>query len=332
MTEAAPGGRSSELEQPTPARGGHAVPTAPEQTAHEHVPPELVAPELVAPEHTPPEHAAPALPVSRPPARLARRALSHLVGWAADLWLPRFARAPVYRTFARRSGADLSEVRDPLAAHASLGEFFVRELRAGARPLDPDPRAILSPVDGTVQSVGQVERGSLLQAKGRSYAVDELCGGLGRGLALEGGTAWTIYLSPRDYHRIHAPLGARLAAARWIDGERFSVAPAVLARRRVLDVNERCVLRLETARGPLLLVLVGALNVGRIRVVGVEPSYAPEPVRPGTAFERGAELARFELGSTIVLLAPAGAARALPGLAPGQPVRLGRAIGHLLGP
>lgn len=262
--------------------------------------------------------------------RFARRGLSRLVGWATDRRVPRFLRGTVYGGFARYAGADLSEVRLAIEDFPSLGAFFVRELKSGLRPIDPDPDALVSPVDGTVQTVCAIESGTILQAKGRPYSVADLCGGLERGLDLEGGSAWTVYLSPRDYHRIHAPVAARLEAARWIDGERFSVAPRVLDRRRVLDVNERCVLRLASAHGTFLLVLVGALNVGRIRVVGVPPSYAAEPVRPGSDFGRGAELARFEMGSTIVLLAPRGTAAPVAGLAPGNPVRLGTRIGTLL--
>ncbi len=261
--------------------------------------------------------------------RFARRGLSRLVGWATDRRVPRFLRRTVYGGFARYAGADLSEVRLAIDDFPSLGAFFVRELKPGLRPIDPDPDALVSPVDGTVQTVCAIERGTILQAKGRPYSVAELCGGLEAGLELEGGAAWTIYLSPRDYHRIHAPVQARLEAARWIDGDRYSVAPKVLDRRRVLDVNERCVLRLASAHGTFLLVLVGAMNVGRIRVVGVPPSYAPEPVRPGSRFERGAELARFEMGSTIVLVAPRGVASPIEGLAPGQGVRLGARIGNL---
>lgn len=264
--------------------------------------------------------------------RFARRGLSRLMGWATDLRVPRFLREFVYGGFARYAGADLSEVRLAIHDFPSLGAFFVRELKPGLRPLDPDPAALLSPVDGTVQTVCPIERGTILQAKGRSYSVAELGGGLEAGLDLDGGVAWTIYLSPRDYHRIHTPIAARLAAARWIDGDRFSVAPKVLDKRRVLDVNERCVLRLESEQGTFLLVLVGAMNVGRIRVIGVQPSYAAEPVLPGSRFERGAEIARFEMGSTIVLVAPRGVASANPQLSSGVPVRLGTRIGTLTRP
>lgn len=259
-----------------------------------------------------------------------RRALSLAVGWAADRKLPRFFRPFAYSTYARFTGADLSEVRLALRDFPSLAHFFVRELKPGARTIDLAPDALVSPVDGTVQAIERIEAGRTLQAKGRSYAVDEFLGGLRGEVDLEGGTAWTIYLSPRDYHRIHAPEHCRVREIAWLPGARYSVQPKVLARRAVLDVNERVVLRLESAHGPFFLVLVGALNVGRMRVVGIEPTprkrLAPEP-----AFTRGAELARFEMGSTIVLCVPRGRAEPLAGLAQGAPVRLGARIGRWTG-
>lgn len=256
-----------------------------------------------------------------------RRALSASVGWAADRHLPKVLRAPVYRTYARFTGADLAEVRLGLSSFPSLGAFFVRELKSGARPIPTDRDVLCSPVDGTVQSLCPIARGTVVQAKGRDYTVADLLGSAADAADLEGGFSWTIYLSPRDYHRIHAPETCELASATWMPGDRFSVAPKVLARRRVLDINERCALKLEGSRGTLGLVLVGALNVGRIRVVGVEPAHIGN-VSPKLHFERGAELARFEMGSTIVLLAPRGAIVVDPGLHEGEHVKLGQPIGR----
>jgi phosphatidylserine decarboxylase len=258
-----------------------------------------------------------------------RRALSRTTGWLADRTLPRPLRAPVYRGYARATGADLAEVRLPLAEHPSLGAFFVRRLKEGARPIARDPALFVSPVDGTVQSLSPLERGSLLQAKGKPYSVRELLGG-DEDPELEGGFSWTIYLSPRDYHRIHAHEDCRLTRAHWLAGSLYSVAPEVLARRMVLSVNERVALRLETPRGAFWLVLVGATNVGRMRVVGLATGRegALEPPLP---FARGAELARFEMGSTIVLLAPRGLCAPLAELREGQSVRLGQPIGRYLG-
>src|SRR5205814_1622573 len=152
--------------------------------------------------------------------------------------------------YARFTGADLTEARLPLDGFPSLGAFFLRELKDGARPISADPSALCSPVDGTVQSLCPVERGTVLQAKGRAYSVAELLGPMNPASSnLEGGYAWTIYLSPRDYHRIHAPEACTLEALAWIQGDRFSVAPGVLAQKRVLEINERCAMRLRTRHG-----------------------------------------------------------------------------------
>src|SRR5688572_18403605 len=204
-----------------------------------------------------------------------RRASSRLFGWLSDRRLPRALRAPVYRTYARAYGVDLSELRLALEDHPSFGAFFVRRLREGARPLPADLRALPSPCDGRLQALDRVESGSILQAKGRPYEVAELLGAAGADLALEGGWAWTIYLSPRDYHRVHCPLVARLTALTWTRGELLSGCPP--------------------------------------------------------AFERGAELARFEMGSTVVLIAPRGGYSPLPALAQGAALRMGQPIGARAG-
>jgi phosphatidylserine decarboxylase len=254
-----------------------------------------------------------------------RHTLSRLVGWLADRRVPRFLRRPVYGAYCAFTGADASEAERPLADYPSLGAFFVRRLRPGARPLDPATDALLSPCDGTVQTLGVVEGGMLLQAKGRAYPLTELLARAAEPAALEGGRFWTIYLSPRDYHRIHAPFAARLTEVRRVPGEHYSVAPKVLSRRaRVLSVNERAVLRLETTPGPCFLVMVGAQNVSRIGVEGED--VAPSDPR---SFARGDELARFEMGSTVVLITPPGFAEPPDGLAPGDGLRLGQRIGSL---
>jgi len=257
-------------------------------------------------------------------------AASGAAGWLADRRIPRRLRAPLFRGFAAAYGADLSEVRPPLEGYPSLGAFFVRRLAEGARPIADDPALLVSPVDGTLQGAGEIAAGTLLQAKGRAYSARELLAGVGEDLELDGGSAWTLYLSPRDYHRIHAPEAGTLTEVRWVGGMRWSVAPAVLSRRLVLPVNERCVLRIETRGATLLLVAVGALNVGRIRVVGVEPGHSG-PLAPARPLARGEELARFEMGSTVVLIAPRGSARVSPAAVPGRAVRMGEAIGRWCG-
>ncbi len=264
------------------------------------------------------------------PTRLAL-ALSRLVGWLVDRRVPRFLRPAVYGGFCRLSGADPREAELPYDGYGSLGAFFVRRLRSGARPVDPDETALVAPCDGRVQAVDVVRSGRLLQAKGREYAVEELLGGAVAPEQLEGGTAFTLYLAPRDYHRVHSPVAADLREVRWIAGERRSVASRVLARRAdVLARNERAVIVLEASAGPVYLVMVGALNVGRIRVIGVEPG-SPRPARP-LHFARGAELARFEMGSTVVLVLPPRRVVPAAGLVPERALRLGEPIGRLAAP
>lgn len=252
-------------------------------------------------------------------------AFSSLAGWLADRRVPTRLRSPLYRTYAAITGANVAEARGPLDIYPSLGAFFVRRLAEGARPISADPALLVSPVDGKVQSRGAIEEGTLLQAKGFAYPVRDLLGGVGEDLDLEGGAQWTLYLGPKDYHRIHAPEAGTLTEARWIPGARHSVNPTVLARKLVFPRNERCVLRFETERGPLLLVLVGALNVGRIRVLGVDPANARPVARP---YARGEELARFEMGSTVIVVAPPGGPRPSPLLGAGAEVRLGAPIGR----
>jgi phosphatidylserine decarboxylase len=254
-----------------------------------------------------------------------QRASSALAGFLADRRVPGFLRRPLYSAYARATGANLAESRGPLTIYPSLGAFFIRQLVEGARPIDPAPERLVSPVDGRVQAIAPIAEGRVVQAKGRDYGVQELLAGVGEELDLDGALAWTLYLSPRDYHRIHAPEAGRLVEARWVRGSLFSVAPAVLAKRKVLSINERCVLRFETEHGPVMLVLVGALNVGRIRVLGVLPGVDTKLDR---RVERGEEVARFELGSTVVLITPPGTAQASVSVFQGQPVRLGAAIGR----
>jgi phosphatidylserine decarboxylase len=254
-----------------------------------------------------------------------RRALSRGFGWLADRRVPGPLRGAVFGAYCRLTGADAGEAQLELKGYASLNAFFVRRLKAGARPIEPAAELLPSPCDGRVQAICALADGRILQAKGIAYPAADLLAGADRGVDLAGAHAWTLYLSPRDYHRVHAPLAATLVDVVWTPGARYSVQPAVAARvAGLFAANERAVLRLETERGPYFLVMVGALNVGRIRVVGVEPGRPPAAPTP---FERGAELARFEMGSTVILIVPRDLGFVPADLAHGAEVRLGRAIG-----
>ncbi|MEL6431055.1 MAG: archaetidylserine decarboxylase [Planctomycetota bacterium] len=257
-----------------------------------------------------------------------KRRFSLLMGWLADRRVPTPLRAPLYRTYARLTGADLSEMRDRERDHASLGAFFVRRLKDGLRPIEADPALVPSPVDALVQACSTVEANEVVEAKGRTYPIRDLLAGVGADVELEGGHQYTLYLGPKDYHRIHCPLDAELVEAVHVDGERHSVQPRVLAKRRVLPVNERVVLRLESERGPFFMVLVGAVVVGRIRVLGLDPLHRGR-VEPARRFGRGEELGRFEMGSTVVLVTPPGFLEPL--LETGAQPRLGEALARLAG-
>ena len=248
------------------------------------------------------------------------------------------------RAFVRLVGVDMGEAAEPkLAAYRHLNALFTRALSPDARPLDPDPAAVLAPVDGTISQIGTITDGRIIQAKGHDYSASDLLGGQGEGLhRFDGGSFATIYLSPRDYHRIHMPLAGDLNDMTYLGGRLFSVnratadlVPGLFAR------NERVVCRFGTAAGPMAVVLVGAIFVG-----GIETVWEGEvaPAAPGldrrlwryagtdrrVQLGRGEEMGRFNLGSTVILLFPKGSVAWDDTLAPGRPVRVGQRIGTLV--
>lgn len=234
---------------------------------------------------------------------------------------------------------DLSEAENPdPASYAHFNAFFTRALKAGARPLPDDAEAIVSPADGRVSRSGEVAEGRILQAKGRHYSVAELLGDAETASAYARGSFLTVYLSPRDYHRLHMPLDGELIATTHVPGRLFSVAPfAVEGIDRLFARNERLVCHFRHERGPFAVVLVGAMLVSGIRTVwgDVEvPPYASAITRRdyrgrGIRLARGAELGRFEMGSTVVVLIPATLGAFDPALQPEQAVRMGSVVGHL---
>src|SRR5690606_16201838 len=173
-----------------------------------------------------------------------------------------------------------------------------------------DETTVVSPVDGRLTEFGRARAGQLLQAKGFDYALEELTGeGPADASLFSNGAFATIYLAPHDYHRVHMPLAGKLTATRYIPGRRFSVnAATTCGIKNLFCRNERVVCWFETAHGPMALVLVGALNVssistaGRGEIASGEPAYWPEPAP--AAYAKGAEIARFNLGPTVILLFP----------------------------
>lgn len=183
----------------------------------------------------------------------------------ADLPLPRLLRRPVLGGFARLVGIDVGEAEHPLEAYPSLNHFFVRRLRAGVRSWPGDPRVLASPVDGVAGRSGHIEEGRLLQAKGRTYSAAELLGDAEEARPYLRGDFLTIYLSPRHYHRIHAPCGGRIVRARHVPGGLMPVnVPSVAHVPDLFVRNERLVVHIDGPVGRVALVAVGATNVGAI--------------------------------------------------------------------
>ncbi len=267
---------------------------------------------------------------------LPQRALGALAGRIADSRWPPLRRALI-RAFVRRYGVDLSEAAEPdPEAYPCFNAFFTRALRPGARPLADGEATAVSPVDGTLAEIGPVRAGLTLGVKGRGYSLAALLGDTGAARAFAGGAYANLYLAPRDYHRVHMPLAGTLRAARHLPGSLLSVAPAIAAQMPDLPArNERLALRFDTAWGPMAVVMVGALLVGGIETVwGGRLGHTRRPrelaVPAGLTLARGAELGRFRMGSTVVVLwahPPAWA----PGLAPGTRVRMGQALGGMPG-
>ncbi len=283
---------------------------------------------------------------------LPMNGLSRFAGRLARIRLPGpFQRAQI-RLFARVFGVDLEEAREPIASYACFQDFFTRSLRDGARPLDMAPDAFVAPCDGVWGSSGNVKDGTLLQVKGRAYSLAALLGDANEAERFEGGVFATFYLSPRDYHRFHAPCAARVVSASHLPGRLWPVNRIGLEGVDGLFAqNERICAYLELEAEPsapgraragrLCLVAVGAVFVGSVKVtfddlatnrvgrVGVgrtRRDYRDRPLR----LAKGEEWGRFEFGSTIVLLAEAGVLE-LDSNAPGSELRLGNRIGTLPG-
>ena len=250
---------------------------------------------------------------------LPRKMVSRALGFLAELPVPRALLVPVLKAYSRGFGVDLSEAARPLSAYASFNDFFTRELRAGVRPLDADPRAILSPVDARVYASGTVEAGSVLRVKGVPYRVAELLGSEADAAPFEGGSFVTTYLSPKDYHRIHWPFDGRVDLVRHLPGDLWPVNDgAVAGVPRLFARNERVAILGRTAGSrPFAMVPVGALNVGSIRLAfhrlrtNRGGASVPRELRlagPVMAM-RGVEAARFAFGSAVVLLVAKDAGR-----------------------
>ena len=251
--------------------------------------------------------------------------------------MPSSLRKPAYRAFARATGADLGEAELDLRAYDSFGDLFARRLRPGARPIDSDGAAVIAPCDGTVAARGIASGGELIQAKGLNYRLEDLVVDPDMARRLVDGPYATIYLSPRDYHRVHAPIDGRIVGYTYVPGEQWPVNLKVAARRDQLLVrNERVVIWLESVQvGSVAIVMVGATGVGNIRLAHAPDSVTWRPAREvrrielDTPVARGDELGAFRLGSTVVMLFEPGVVELSDAECQvGQAVRFGQRLGQ----
>jgi phosphatidylserine decarboxylase len=272
---------------------------------------------------------------------LPRNALSRLAGRIVSVRLPAPLQRWQIRGFARFFGVDWSEVRDPITSFGSFQDFFVRALLPEARPLDTAPDAFVSPCDGAWGEAGIVKEGMLLQIKGRPYSLGALLGDDAAAAHFEGGSYATLYLSPRDYHRFHAPCDVGVSRLRYLPGTLWPVnRSGVKGVDALFAQNERICAFMDLpapgGRNALCVVAVGAMLVGKVRVnfdslstnrrgaKVQERTYGEEEPR----LAKGEEWGRFEFGSTLVVIAARGVAE-LEVQDPGTSVRMGARIGVL---
>ncbi|MBB3229000.1 phosphatidylserine decarboxylase [Luteibacter sp. Sphag1AF] len=269
---------------------------------------------------------------------LPHRALSRVIYWAT-----RWTFAPwknfLISQIVRRYNVDMSQAAqpDPLS-YQHFNAFFTRRLRADARTAAPGQDLLLCPADGRISQMGRIVDGRIFQAKGQEYTAAELLGDETAALPFRNGRFVTIYLSPRDYHRVHMPLAGELTHTTHVPGRIFSVAPfAVAAIPRLFARNERLVCHFDGERGPFVSVMVGAILVSSVATVWdglVIPPYASSIRRNdcrgrNVHIEQFGEMARFNMGSTVILLLPPG--YELDELAPQQQVTVGQRLGRWQG-
>lgn len=249
------------------------------------------------------------------------------------------------RQFVNFYKVDIEEVLLPVPdGFVTFNDFFIRELEHDARSIDSNSDVIVSPVDGTVSAAGVLDKDSIIQAKGLRYSMtDLLATDTQEAQSYINGAFATIYLAPYNYHRVHAPLAGKLVAARYVPGDLFSVNEATVAHLPGLFVrNERLICHLLTDTGPMVLIFVGAMNVGSIstiwtgdikpRTYGVAEQINLADVDGELSFSKGDNIGWFNMGSTVILLMPAECTNNFADLAHGQTVRVGEVIGRMAPP
>ena len=262
--------------------------------------------------------------------------VSRLFGWISYMHLPSFVMIPVLQAYSRIFKIDVNEAEKNIREYPSLNRFFTRALKEGARTVDPGKKSIISPVDGTVSKFGEIHQGKMIQAKGIDYSLRDLLESSRFLDSFKEGSYMVIYLSPRDYHRIHSPVDGKILGYTYTPGKLFAVNEiAVKGLYGLFPKNERLTTYIKNTNGMVGLVKVGAVNVGRIRV-NYDSVHTNRWIRfaqhdvydvPFTV-NKGDEVGRFEMGSTVILLFEKGIMKFLPGVKEGQSVKFGQALGQ----
>lgn len=271
---------------------------------------------------------------------LPQRALSRLAGRLANTRIP-LVKNLFTRWFVRRYQVNMAEAeQSDCTAYEHFNGFFTRALKAGARPIVAGEKLLSGPADGAVSQLGDIRRGRIFQAKGQDYSLLELVGGDPQLAGLfDGGRFATVYLSPRDYHRVHMPIDGTLTRTVYVPGDLFSVNTVTAARvPRLFARNERLVCIFDTAAGPLAMILVGAMIVAGIETVwgGQETPLSRKiqtrryDLQQPPRLQKGEEMGRFKLGSTVIMLFGAERVRWLQSLGAETPVRMGEQFGEIL--
>lgn len=267
--------------------------------------------------------------------------ISRLAGYLADNESVPALKNRVVNWFIGRYGVDMSEALESEAAdYPSFNAFFTRALKPGQRPVASGESVIVSPSDGTISQLGRIDGGRVFQAKGQSFSLNELLGGdQERAGTFTDGEFATIYLAPRDYHRVHMPLAGTLREMIYVPGRLFSVNPTTADNvPNLFARNERVVCIFDTAAGPMAFVLVGAMVVGSVQTTwaGIvspgkrridETHY--DGLKVPIRFEKGEEMGGFRLGSTVIMVMPKGSVCWNEDQLPGGRVRMGEAFGKL---
>ena len=256
------------------------------------------------------------------------------LAWRLSSCRWRWFSQPFIRLFTRLFGVDLSEAeRKHAADYDCFNDFFTRSLDPAARPIAGEAHSLVCPADGTVSQLGRLDGTTILQAKGIDYTATELLGSPERARLFEDGHFITVYLAPKDYHRVHSPIAGRVVEEVRVPGRLFSVsANTTRAVPRLFARNERMVAMLETEHGPVAVVMVAAMLVAGIETVWG----GPDDRRPGPEIQtrsiedaqltRGGELGRFHWGSTVIVLTPKNFPAWQPDLTAGDRVRMGQAL------